>query len=190
MPPTGVMLDDIALPLVQDVRTREGQALVSLAVPGLEGAAYQHLGRRPAQITVLGVLADDESLTRLEELRRRFHDHAPLPFSADITTATDVQQVVIADLYVSELAGRPQQFRYVLRLLEYVPPPPPAPPAQAPGVDRDAGDFLDGVGDLLGLPDLGLENPLPPLGGLLDGATGVASGLAEALGPLADLLGE
>ncbi|MFQ3662076.1 MAG: hypothetical protein SNJ69_06740 [Chloroflexaceae bacterium] len=188
--PSGVMLDNIALPLVQDVRTHEDQALVSLPVPGMEGAAYQHLGRRPALITVLGMLADDESLAALEELRRRFYAHDPLPFSADITTATDVRQVVIDDLQVRELAGRPQQFHYTLRLLEYVPPPPPAPLVQAPGVDLDADAFLAGVGDLLGLPDLSLDDPLPPLRGLLDGAREHATRLSEVLRPLAELLGD
>lgn len=188
--PSSVMLDNIALPLVQDVRTHEDQALVSLPVPGMEGTAYQHLGRRPALITVLGMLADDGSLAALEEVRRRFYAHDPLPFSADITTATDVQQVVIDDLQVHELAGRPQQFRYTLRLLEYVPPPPPAPPVQALGVELDADDFLAGVGDLLDLPDLSLDDPLPPLRGLLDGAATSVTRLSEALRPLAELLGD
>jgi hypothetical protein len=187
--PAGVMLDDIALPLVQDVRTREDQALVTHRVPGLDGAAYQHLGRRPAVITVVGMLADDESLAAIEELRGRFKAHAPLPFSADITTATDVREVVIDDLHVTELAGRPQEYRYVLRLLEYVPPPPPAPSAQAPGVDLDAESFLEGIGDVLSLPDLDLADPLPPLRGLLGGVTAASEGLAAALGPLDELLG-
>ena len=100
--PAGVMLDDIALPLVQDVRTREDQALVTHRVPGLDGAAYQHLGRRPAVITVVGMLADDESLAAIEELRGRFRAHEPLPFSADITTATDVREVVITKEAVND----------------------------------------------------------------------------------------
>lgn len=187
--PAAVMLDDIALPLVQDVRTREDQALVAHRVPGLDGAAYQHLGRRPATITVVGMLAGDESLAALEEIRLRFQAHEPVPFSADIATATDVTEVVIDDLHVREVAGRPQEFRYVLRLLEFVPPPPPAPPAQAPGVELDAEAFLEGIGDVLDLPDLGLTDPLPPLRGLLEGVTQTAGQLAEALGPLDELLG-
>ena len=62
-----------------------------------------------------------------------------MPFTADITTSTDIKQVVIDDLRVTEVAGRPQQYRYVLRLIEFIPPPPPAVPVVAPGVDRPAG---------------------------------------------------
>jgi hypothetical protein len=187
--PAGVMLDDMVLPLVQDVRTREDQALVTHRVPGLDGAAYQHLGRHPAVISITGLLADDESLATLEELRKRFLSHEPMPFSADITTATDIKEVVIDNLVVREIAGRPQEYRYVLRLLEFVPPPPPLPPTQAPGVDLDAESFLEGIGDILSLPDLDLTNPLPPLGSLLENVAAASEGLAAALGPLDQLLG-
>ena len=72
--PAGVMLDDIALPLVQNVRTREDRAWVTHRVPGLEGAAHQHLGRRPMLVTVVGAMADDASLEALERLRRKLRE--------------------------------------------------------------------------------------------------------------------
>ncbi len=194
--PADVMLDDIRLPLVQNVRTREDRAWVTHRVPGLDGAAHQHLGRRPAVITIVGAMADDASLEALDQLRQKLQAHEPVPFTADITTATDVQNVVINDLHVTEVAGRPQQYRYVVRLIEHIPPPPPVQPLTAPGVDLDAEDIFDGITDVLGeLPDLGdlldldLVNPVPPLQSLLDGLTTTTEQISQALQPLDDLLG-
>jgi len=194
--PAGVMLDDMALPLVQDVRTRQDRAWVTHRVPGLEGAAHQNLGRRPTVIIVVGAMVDDASLEALEALRDKFQAHEPVPFSADIATATDSQNVVIDDLNVTEVAGKPQQYVYVLQLVEHIPPPPPVQPLTAPGVDLDAGEIFDQVTDLLGdlgdlgsLLDLDLVNPVPPLQSLLEGFTETTRQLGDALGPLENLFG-
>jgi hypothetical protein len=194
--PAGVMLDDMALPLVQDVRTREDRAWVTHRVPGLEGAAHQHLGRRPTFITIVGAMADDTSLEALEQLRRKFRARAPVPFTADIATATNIQKVVIDDLNVTEVAGKPQQYRYVLRLVEHIPPPPPVQPLTAPGVDLDADGIFDQVTDLVGelpgldgLLDFDLVNPVPPLQSLLEGFTETTRQLGDSLKPLDDLMG-
>jgi len=188
------MLDDFSLPLVQDVRTREDRAWAAFHVPGLDGAAHQHLGRRPALITIVGLMVDDRSLEALTTLRQKFQDHEPMTFVADITTATEIQTVVIDDLHVTEVAGKPQQYRYVLQLLEFIPPPPPALPLSAP--DLDAADIFDQVTDLLGelpglddLLDLDLINPVPPLQSLLDTFTATTCEIGSALQPLNDLLG-
>jgi len=191
--PAGVMLDDLTLTVVQEVRIFEDRALVALRVPGREGAAHQDFGRHPAHIKVVGFMVGDNSLADLEALRQKFQDHQPMPFTADIAIATEIQQVVIDDLRLSEVAGRPQQYLYVLFLLEFLPPPPPPAPLEAP--DLDAEDLFGEITDLLDeLPDLGsldldLTNPLPPLTGLVDSVTEAASGITAALGPLTELLG-
>lgn len=191
--PTGVILDDLNLSLVQEVRTREERSWVAHQVPGLDGAAYQNLGHIPGRIVITGVMVDDASLSSLENLREKFQGHEPLAFTADINTATDIKKVIIDDLRVTEIAGRPQQFAYVLYLREYLPPPPPAAPLQAPGLEDE--NLLGGVTDLLGsLPDLGglnldLVNPLPPMSTLVDGVTSIADQMTSALGPLNELLG-
>lgn len=194
--PTGAMLDDIRLPLVQDVRTWEDWAWVVHDIPGKEGGAHQDLGREPVLITVIGAMVDEESLAALEALRKKFQAHEPLPFVADIGTATEIQEVVIDDLQVTEKAGRPQQYGYILRLKEYLPPPPPVQPLSAPGVELDAEDIFSGVTDLLGeLPGLGdlfdldLVNPVPPMQTILDDFTSVADEISGSLAPLDDLLG-
>ena len=195
--PTDVMLDDLQLPLLQEMRVREDRALVAHPVPGLDGAAHQQMGRRPTVISLVGFMADAASLAALEKLRRKFQAHDPVPFTADITTATQVQQVIIDDLHVTEMAGKPQQYRYVMRLFEYIPPPPPVAPLQAPGVEAAAGGIFDQVTGVLGelpglggLLDLNLVNPAEPLEQVLDGFKTTAEQIGSALGGLDALLGD
>lgn len=136
--PIRPMLDDFELPLVQSLRTEEDQVWVEHGVPALEGSLFQRLGRAPTRVLIHGAAADDESLAHLERLRQLFQAAAPVPFVADIMTATRVTQVLVADLAVREVAGKPQQFHYWITLLEYVPtpdpiePPPPVDPVDPP----------------------------------------------------------
>lgn len=194
--PTGVMLDDVSLPLVQDVRTFEDQAWVAHRVPGLDGAAIQNLGRRPLTVVVVGATVDEDSLAALTTLRRKFRAHQPVPFTADIATATNVTRVIVDDLRVTEVAGSPQQYRYWLRLIEHVPPPPPAGPPAGPDLSSEGSSLLNDItgalGSLPGLPnllDLNLVNPTPPLRSLVETFTATTRQVSGALGPLNDLLG-
>jgi hypothetical protein len=118
------MLGDLELSLVQRIDTDEGQVLVDHAVPGLAGNLTQHLNRDSTRITVRGAIDSDQAREGLERLREAFHAVEPLPFVADIMTATKVQQVLIADLEAQEVAGKPDRFEYRLVLDEYIPPPP------------------------------------------------------------------
>jgi len=123
-PPVKPMLGDLELSLVQRIETEEEQVLVDHAVPGLAGSFTQRLNRNATRVTLHGVLTGDGAREGLEKLREKFHASEPLPFAADIMTATEVQQVLIADLEVQELAGKPERFEYRLNLDEYIPPPP------------------------------------------------------------------
>ncbi len=139
--PIRPMLDDFELPLVQVLRTEEDQVWVDHAVPARDGSLLQRLNRAATRIFVQGVLASDRSLDHLERLRELFQRAEPMPFVADIMTATAVTQVLLEDLVVRELAGKPQCYTYALDLVEYVPttdppapirPPPPLPPPPPP----------------------------------------------------------
>jgi hypothetical protein len=123
-PPIKPMLGDLELSLVQQIETDEAQALVDHAVPGLAGNFTQRLNRKATQVTLHSIITGDEARDGLEELREKFHAAEPLPFVADIMTATEVQQVLISDLEVQEVAGKPDRFEYWLTLKEYVSPPP------------------------------------------------------------------
>lgn len=115
-----VMLAGIELPGVQEIHTDEGRAIVEHRVPGLVGSVLQDLGRGATVITLAGIFHGEEVLEDLEELRDPFKAGEPVLFTADITTATEVDQVLIQDLRVSEVAGRKSYFRYAVTLREYV----------------------------------------------------------------------
>jgi hypothetical protein len=195
-----VMLAGIELPGVQTIHTDEERAIVEHRVPGLAGSILQDLGRGPTAVRLEGVIHGQEALDDLTALRDPFHAGDPVLFSADITTATDLSDVLIDDLQVREVAGRPNYFRYAIRLLEYVPPPAPAAPGLESPIDAEidlaAGDFLDGVTDALsdlplldGLLDIDLVDPTAPLTALVDGFGAGVGGLGGTLSSLSDLLG-
>jgi hypothetical protein len=134
--PIRPMLDDLELPLVQVLHTEEDQVWVEHGVPALDGSLFQRLSRAPTRVRVEGVMAGDDALDNLEKLRRLYQAAEPVTFTADIMTATQVSQVLIVDLVVRELAGKPQCYHYTLILDEFVPTPepptPPAPPGPQP----------------------------------------------------------
>jgi outer membrane protein OmpA-like peptidoglycan-associated protein len=128
------LLGDVELQQVQELEIDEDQVLVQHGVPALEGDFLQGLGRRGTQITVVGTLTGAQVGDGLKALRDKFYAAEPVPFVADITTATRVDQVLIQEMGVRELAGRPQRFEYTFTLREYTsatrsasetPPPPP-----------------------------------------------------------------
>ena len=121
--PVRPMLGDLALPLVQRVVTDEAQVLVDHSVPGLDASLVQQLHRGATRVVVHGVFAGAEAGAGLQRLRALFQAGDPLPFVADIMTATAVQQVLLADLRVGELAGRPETWWYEATLEEHVDPP-------------------------------------------------------------------
>lgn len=122
-PPIKPMLGDLALPLVQRVVTEETQILVDHRVPALDAAFTQKLHRGPTRVAVLGVFTGAEAEAGLQQLRALFQAGDPLPFVADVMTATAVREMLIADLHVDEVAGEPGTFCYETTLKEYMEPP-------------------------------------------------------------------
>lgn len=125
MPPVKPMLDEIELRLVQKIDTEEEQVQAQHGVPALEGDFLQGLGRRATRVTLNGVMTGTEAAADLKTLREKFRNAEPVSFIADIATATKVGQVLIEEMGVRELAGKPERFEYALTLRELVPPPPP-----------------------------------------------------------------
>ncbi len=128
------MLDTFELPLVQTIEGTESEALEEHGVPALEGDFLQDLGRRAVRITLDGVLTGAQAGADLKTLRDKYRAATPIPFVADIATATKVTQVLIEDLKITELAGRPERFAYSMALVEFIPPPTPQnePPPPIP----------------------------------------------------------
>jgi len=131
------MLDDLELQQVQTIELDGDQVWVEHGIPALEGDFLQGLGRRASQITLTGVLSGSEVADGLKNLRAKFRAAQPVAFVADIATATRLEQMLIEEMGVRELAGKPARFEYAFTLREYkpatppqtiIPPPPPPPP--------------------------------------------------------------
>ena len=132
MPPVRPILDEFELQQVQHITIDGDQVLVEHAVPGLEGDFLQRLNRRADQIRLSGVLTGTDSKDNLKTLRDKFRAGTPVPFVTDITTATHVNDVLIEEMGVRELAGKPERFEYAFLLREYIEPPPTTTEPPAP----------------------------------------------------------
>jgi hypothetical protein len=126
-----ITLAGIKLTSVQNICTNENRALVRHRIPGLEGDLIQDLGRQPVSIYFDGVFKGKEALKDIEKLRQKFKTRQAIAFVSDITDSTDVTEVVIENLRVTEVAGKANHYRYYLVLGEYKPPPPPPTNTQA-----------------------------------------------------------
>jgi hypothetical protein len=190
------MLGDWEVPRIQQMRTDEQRRLVELPIPGRAGSLLQDLNSAPAVIEIRGSLFADERSGFLTSVRERFKAGEPLTFVADITEATDIQYVMIESLRVEASSRFPEQIDYALRLRESPPPPPPAD--LLGGIDTSlldqAGDFIDGVTDVLdaidalaNIPDF--SDPSALLGGALTDVTGAIGQLDDVSGLIDGLFG-
>ncbi|GAA1954032.1 hypothetical protein [Amycolatopsis minnesotensis] len=165
------MLAGYELPQVQELRTADLRALAEHKPPGKDGSLLQNLGRAPTAVTLWGMASDRQALDLLAQLKKDLRTGTALPFTADITTDTEVEQVVLDDLQIRQLAGRPDRYAYALTLREYI---EPVEPASTAGLDIG---LLD---DATGLMDEILDG--------LELIQGLSTGLERFVGPLTDLL--
>lgn len=165
------MLDDLELPQVQEVNTYERRTLAEHKPPGMSGSFLQNLGRRPTRLVLWGVATGSEALSFTQQLEEKFRAAKPVPFTADIVQDAEIELMLIEDVKLQELAGKPERFAYVLTLREFI---KPVEPAEAAGLDTgilgDASNLLDDLVNGLDLaPNFatGLEQFVEPLSGLL-----------------------
>ena len=135
------MLDDLELQQVQTIEVDGDQVWIQHDIPALEGDFFQGLGRRASQVTLTGILTGADVADGLKNLRDKFQAAAPVTFVTDIATATRIDQVLIEEMGVREVAGKPSRFEYAFTLREYIPatppgrkkpPPPEIPPKKKP----------------------------------------------------------
>lgn len=132
------MLDKTELPQVQQITTLNRRALAEHKPPGMAGSLFQDLGRHSTRLVVSGVATGPNALKVVEDLDKKFKAQKPLSFTADIAAASKIDQMLIENLSVEELAGKPERFAYVLTLGEYI---KPAAAETSPSIDGDiAGD--------------------------------------------------
>jgi hypothetical protein len=187
-------------PSIERVASREVRRLVALPTVGLAGDLHQDLGRSAMVVEICGSLSGDEARDQFfADVRGQFAAGEPVDFVADIIKETELEQVLIDELVVEEVAGVADSFRYRIVLREYTEPPePPSPGFDDLGVDLGLDVDLDALADLgLDMLDLpGLLATVPDIGDLLSPVTTAAQdlhktlgGATAAFGPLADLLG-
>jgi outer membrane protein OmpA-like peptidoglycan-associated protein len=119
------MLDDLELELVQKIDSDHDNVLHQTGVPGLDGDFLANQGRRATRFTLSGVVAGEEAAEDLKKLRDQFAEADPVPFVSDISTATRVDNVLIEELGVREIAGKAKRFEYSFTLREFQPAPEP-----------------------------------------------------------------
>lgn len=184
------MIGSWEVPHIERIATLERRRLAVLAVPGLVGDLHHDLGSSSLTVEIVGSVHGDAARDELlAALREPFIAGDPLDFVADITTATELEQVIIESLEVSE-GNADLEARYRMVLRQYVEPPPPPSPIDdlgaglLPELDALSGLGLDGlelpglVGDIPNLADptppvrealAGVATAVEPLSGLLDG---------------------
>jgi hypothetical protein len=193
------MIGDWGVPSIARIATSEARRIARVPVPGLAGDLQQDLGSQSLVVEITGSLHGDEARDQfLEKLREQFHAGEPVAFTADITNATELEQVLIEAIEVEEVNEWADSFRYRIVLREYVEPPEPAGPMDdlgkdlAPELDDLADLGLDGLElpDLLGvIPDV--ANPVEPLQPAMQGVQQATAGLGDMLKDLSKaLLGE
>jgi hypothetical protein len=166
------MLDDLELPQVQAVTTCDNRYLAEHKPVGMKGSFLQNLGRKPTRVVVWGVVTGTTSDDFAKKLDDKFRKSAPVPFVADIVSDSRIDQVLIDDLRLEQLAGKPERYGYILTLREFV---KPVAPADVSALDTDILDdakgLVDGIVDGLSLAGAfatGLEKFVSILSGLLD----------------------
>jgi hypothetical protein len=149
----GAMLDDLELPLVQELTTYDHRTLSEHKPPGMAGSLLQNLGRGPLRVVLWGVAAGPDAQATMAKLDGKVRAAQPVPFTGDIVADARLDLVLIEDLWLQELAGRPQRYGYVLTLREYIKPVDPGPAVDA-GVDT--GILSDALGRVNAVAD-GIE---------------------------------
>jgi hypothetical protein len=167
------LLGDMELDLVQSIEHVLDAGFVGARVAGLDGEVQQRSGRPSHRIRIRGELMGTDVADRLTALQQAASAGEELTFAADITTALELQHVVVTWFAATQVAGVPHRCAYEVHLAESPPLPPPA--------------SLDAFGGLddFGLGDLGFDTDI--LGDIADLAGDVASAVDQALDAVAAL---
>ena len=206
-------IGDVSLDAVQELSHELDAGFSALSVPGLAGEVQQRGARRSHRMRVRGVAYGPACADQLSKLQAAAAGGDELTFAADITSALELQRVVITGFRASEEAGRPDHYAYEIELAESPPLPEPAVVdgfgfggldefgVGDLGFDTDMlGDLQDLAGDVAGAVDAAMDavdqlQALANVGALgnLDGLLGpmgdVVSGVGNAAGQLRDSLG-
>jgi hypothetical protein len=185
------MLGEWEIPHIEKITALERRRLVPLSVPGLQGTLHQDLGTESIAVEIFGSLHEEELRDEFfTNVREQFNAGEPVSFVADIVTATELEQVLIEDLQISELNDYVDRVRYRIVLHQYVEPPEPASGFDDLGMDLGLDTELDLLADLgldaFELP--GLLVDIPTLGNPVEPILPALDGVSSATEPVNSLL--
>ena len=172
--PETVLIGDLELTEVRDIRVHQSRKLAAHAIPGWDGDLVQDLGESSAWIELAGIVTGEDAGTRVEALRAAFASADPQDFAASAAVATEIEHVLPQDLDVTQSGIAPGAYGFALTLRRYVPPPP----ATIGGFD---------AGFLSDLSDLDAQLGLDQVGALAD-ALGEAQGALDALDDIQEFI--
>jgi hypothetical protein len=167
------LVGDVPLASVQRIEHELDGGFEPVGVPGLDGDVLQRAGRGSHVIRIHGVLSGESARDELSTLQGLAGAGEEVAFSADITTALELERVVVAYLRAHEVAGTQNLVGYEMHLVESPPLPPPAEVSTFGGL----GDF--------GLGDLGFDTDVL---GDIAGLAGEVAGAVDAVMEVADQL--
>jgi hypothetical protein len=215
--PAFPIVGGITLTAVQRIDHVVDGGFAAVSIPGLDGDVLQRAGRGSHGIRIQGVLRGETAADDLAALQAAAVAGEETPFAADISTALELQQVVITDFRAREVAGFDEVVTYELWLVESPPLPPPAEVSGFGGRDFGLGDLgfdTDIMGDVAALADdvagaidsvveaadqlqalaslasIDIGGPLEPLGDAVSSVTDVATTVANVGSALDALLGD
>lgn len=197
------LVGDIPLSSVQQIDHELNAGFRRVPIPGLDGDALQRAGRGSHTIYLRGVLSGETALADLGKLQQLAAAGTEVSFAADITTALELEKMVVTDLRAQAVAGTTNLVGYELCLVESPPLPPPAEVSGFGGLDDfglgDLGFDSDIMGDLASVADQAAAaidaisqvadqlNALASLSGLDVG--GPLAPLSDAVGKVGDAAG-
>lgn len=176
--PEAVVLGDLELDRVTGLVIDESRKLAVHRWPGNNGDIVQDMGMASGRIWLSGVAIGPDAGARLEQLRTKMQAGSPLDFVASAAVASNIEQVMVAALRVTQPPGRVHYFEYQMELVHYVPPPPPAP----------AGFDLGALGDIAGEIEAAAASAVDQAASALGDALEAKNALEEALAAAGDAL--
>lgn len=147
------MIDDLELGAVQMVRTETEQGFARQRIAGLDGTLHQHVGRQSHRVLLAGLLVGDSAVEDLATLQGIAASGDEVSFTADISTALEIDQMVVESFAAEQGVGSTQT-AFAMRLAESPPLPPPAEVSAFGGLGEfglgDMGFDPGALGDVLG----------------------------------------
>lgn len=107
---------------VKTMRTEDRRNIIELDIPGSSGNILQDMGSDSSRIIFTGEMTGKDSRNALEKLKNQYDNNKPTEFTSDISNLSDIDKVLIEELYIEQNAAKPNSFRYRTVVTEYVEP--------------------------------------------------------------------